>query len=490
MSLETNKIGVVGLAVTGGTVTLYLDDGGTKALSSKNHRTAEIVDVVLEAVARKTVARINLEDYSMLGKLEQNSGGVLRFFRRAKDALKSAVGLGAISVPDTAQLSERAKKILASSGNALSIGTMKVGQIGHPGELGEGDTLVAVVNGQEIEGVEALVTHMEAAASSGNQKGLTRFMERLAAVAKERNHTAQELLRFMEKGDLPIADDGSIIAYKVLRSQETEIDGVTFDYVDPHSGKVSQKVGTRVQMPIASVDPDRRELCSNGLHIARRDYIRGFGGDAIMLVRVAPEDVISVPSYDGSKMRAMGYDILAKLPDEAAALLRSNQPMTPNTEAAKLLGAAIAGELPAPTIVIEVMEEYGKTLRMTVNGERHFGSVVTETKAPAVQALDHRADQVVKSTVTARAVKEKADGYVQAAMTGDLSAALSEPEPAPVIETPKPSVKVKNGATKNQARYDAEAEAVRLVQGGMSQREASRQTGVSARAIGRLLAGK
>lgn len=33
----------------------------------------------------------------------------------------------------------------------------------------------------------------------------------------------------------------------------------------------------------------------------------------------------------------------------------------------------------------------------------------------------------------------------------------------------------------------AEAEAMRLIEGGMSQREAARQTGVSARAIGRML---
>lgn len=70
-----------------------------------------------------------------------------------------------------------------------------------------------------------------------------------------------------------------------------------------------------------------------------------------------------------------------------------------------------------------------------------------------------------------------------AVISGDLPAA---PSVDPVAEQPKKKP-MPPGVVKDQARLDAEAEALRLVKSGVSQREAARLTGVSARAIGRLL---
>lgn len=486
----TQKIGVVALTATGNTITLYLDNGDTKELPSSSYRTKEIVDEILPIVTRKEVAYVNLEDYSLVKDLQRKSNGVLRFFRRVKDAVKTAIGLESAGKAD--DLSERAKRVLDQVPAAPAT-------INHPSELKDDETMVAVVGDQEIEGVEALVAQMETAANRNSTKGLENFLKRLAAVAKERKHTADELLLFMKKGDLPIADDGSIIAYKMLFATKTTVDGEEFEFVDPHSKRVSQKVGARVEMPISSVDADRRTLCSNGLHVARRDYLRNFNGDVITLIRIAPEDVITVPHYEPSKMRVRGYDILARVPQAGFLLLKQNLPMTTDPECAKLLGAAIAGELPEPTVKVEVLEEMGKKLRVTVNGVVQAPRRVEELEAEPVQALEVMPEGEVANrnakpvegldakSISKAAKKAQEEAVLTAAMTGDVSVAIS----ASVV-TEKPQRKTKQKpvpptVVKDQARLDAEAEAVRLVKSGVSQREAARQTGVSARAIGRLL---
>lgn len=472
----SQKIGVVALTATGSTITLYLDSGDTKELSSGSYRTKQIVDEILPIVARKETAYVDLDSYSLTAELEKKSNGVLRFFRRVKNAVKSAIGLETSAHIN--DLSERAQKVLEQTAETARPA------INHPDELLSGETMVAVVDGQEIEGVEALASQMEAAVS-GDAKGLTNFLKRLAAVAKERKHTADELLRFMKKGDLPIADDGSIIAYKMLYAKTTTENGVQFDFVDPHSRKVSQKVGARVAMPISSVDDDRRTLCSNGLHIARRDYIRTFNGDAIVLVRINPEDVISVPETETSKMRVRAYDILVRLPQAGFDLLRRNEPMTKDAECAKLLGAAIAGEYPDPVVRVDVVKELGKKLKVTKLGEEPASEVRLEAKPVEALNTDRvAANQNVKPLegLDAKSLAKKAGevsvSVTEAAMTGNLAAAISAPAQTKPVP-PQP--------LKDVTRLAAEAEALRLIGEGMSQREASRVTGIPRRTIGRLI---
>lgn len=316
----SQKVGIVAIAPTGNSITIYLEDGSTMELSASSYQTKRIVDEVLPIVARKQVAHVDLDHFSLVGEIERKSNGVLRFFRRVKNVVKSAIGLE--NAGEIEALSERARKVLEQTPN-----TAPGALIHHPDELAAGETMVVAVGNLEIEGVENLASQMEAAAH-GSTKGLENFLRRLAVVAKERKHTADELLNFMKLGDLPIAEDGSIIAYKILRRVDTVLDGHHFDLVDPHTKRVSQRVGVRVEMPISCVDDDRRTLCSNGLHVARRDYIRGFSGDVVTLIRVAPEDVIAVPYSEPSKMRVRGYDILALIPDEGRERLLMNQPMT------------------------------------------------------------------------------------------------------------------------------------------------------------------
>lgn len=214
----------------------------------------------------------------------------------------------------------------------------------------EDETIIAVVedkNGEVgvVADVQLLNNHMAAAAKSGNTKGMQAFLARLAAANKKRNHTVDELLKFMEKGDLPLADDGSIIAYKVLRSTPKWNNTPALapgEYVDCHSGKVVQRVGSYVCQSESIIDQSRAE-CSTGLHIARRGYLGGFSGDIITMVKINPEDVVSVPAYDMNKMRVCGYHIIGLVPKNEHQNLRTNKAME-GTNALKLLTMAIQGD--------------------------------------------------------------------------------------------------------------------------------------------------
>ena len=68
----------------------------------------------------------------------------------------------------------------------------------------------------------------------------------------------QELMLFLEDNNLPITDDGHLLAYK----------SVANDYTDYHSGTFDNSIGAICEMDRKDVDDDRRVTCSNGLHAA------------------------------------------------------------------------------------------------------------------------------------------------------------------------------------------------------------------------------
>lgn len=218
------------------------------------------------------------------------------------------------------------------------------------------DTIVAVVDGKILPGMERIKTQFNRAAKMGSTQGVERFLQRLAAVIEDRRHSIDDLLKFMERGDLPIADDGTILIYKVLRRRGSRTDG---KFVDCHSGKVEQWTGAYVCMDPSLVDPNRRNECSNGLHVARRGYIRNFSGDVCVLAKLAPEDVIAVPEYDANKMRVCGYHILMELSDAQYNLVRSNRPITEDEEGKRLLANAIAGNHVHKTHEVRITGQMG-----------------------------------------------------------------------------------------------------------------------------------
>ena len=120
-----------------------------------------------------------------------------------------------------------------------------------------------------------------------------------------------ELYDFLEHEHLPITEDGYFLAYKAVRG----------DYMDKYAGKFRNKVGDTCKMNRAKVDDNRSAGCSQGLHAGALNYVAGYGcldsGDRIVIVKINPKDVVSVPSdCNYQKLRTCEYLVVGEYQGE------------------------------------------------------------------------------------------------------------------------------------------------------------------------------
>ena len=135
------------------------------------------------------------------------------------------------------------------------------------------------------------------------------FMENLMTNPSYRAVT--ELYGFLEKNNLPITPDGHFLAYKKVRD----------DYNDVYSGTINNSVGQIVQMERNEVNDNSQQTCSTGLHFCSKEYLNHFGGSRVMILKINPRDVVSIPiDYNNSKGRCCRYEVIGELgvkPEEA-----------------------------------------------------------------------------------------------------------------------------------------------------------------------------
>lgn len=390
--MAKQMIRIVAAVVDTENLVLYMQNGDKVTIPQGDPRVRRIVDEITVPLDTQGWADVNVahenaeEDSNAYDDFQKKSSGVVRLFRIAKRHLTNFFKQGEEATPvanqtlghlPTAQSVKNMKaavdEILA---NATPVSDPRFHEVGldtqariaedngvtpkeHTPDRAQ-DTIVAVVDGKILPGMEKIRNQFSRASKLGSTVGVENFLKRLAGIIDKRSHSVEDLLKFMERGDLPIADDGSILVYKVLNR------GIDGKFKDCHTSRVPQWVGAYVCMDESLVDPVRSNECSNGLHIARRGYVGGFGGNTCVLAKVAPEDVITVPAYDANKMRACGYHIIAELTPDQFTLLKRNQPLTLDEAGAKLLAAAIKGLHP------------GRTHEIRITGQKGQGVVVKE----------------------------------------------------------------------------------------------------------------
>jgi len=121
----------------------------------------------------------------------------------------------------------------------------------------------------------------------------------------------KELYDFLEHEHLPITEDGYFLAYKAVRN----------DFMDKYRGVFDNSVGKICKMQRAKVDDDRARGCSDGLHAGALNYVAGYGslesGDKIVIVKINPKDVVSVPSdCNCEKLRTCQYEVVGEYQGE------------------------------------------------------------------------------------------------------------------------------------------------------------------------------
>lgn len=352
------KIKIISLVVDTRNITLYQPDGNTITIPQGNPRVSKIIEQAMPLMTDGIAeVDIGIPEQGAYEEFEKQTGGFIKFFKVAKSKLSNLFSKREQSAPSL-ELISAVEEVMTHAE------PVRPTQKPTPQE-----TVIAVVDGEVIPGVEQVQDHINHAVKLGSTVGMERFLQRVAKVISTRQHSIEDLLRFMEKGDLPVADDGSIIAYKMLQAKDDT-------FVDCHTNLVPQNVGTVVRVDESLVDRNRRNECSNGLHIARRGYLKHFGGSACFLVKVAPEDVVTVPHNDPNKVRVCAYHIIDKLSDSAMQSVRQNKPMTSCADAREMLAKAIAGDHVGMLEEVRITEQMGKGLVITRLGES------TQTQAP------------------------------------------------------------------------------------------------------------
>lgn len=163
---------------------------------------------------------------------------------------------------------------------------------------------------------------------------MLKFLENL--MQNPNFHAVNELYNFLVNRNLPITENGCFLAYKAVRS----------DYMDWHSGTISNKVGeTPPRLERNEVDDDRRKECSNGYHVGAIEYVSDFhrGEGHVIIVEVNPADVICVPSEKRfTKCRACFYTVVGEMDGELLAQVykTSQTSFAPSTPAPAPVTAA------------------------------------------------------------------------------------------------------------------------------------------------------
>ena len=120
-------------------------------------------------------------------------------------------------------------------------------------------------------------------------------------------NSQSQLYDYLEHYNFPITEDGCFLAYKYV----SESNGNLYD---SHTGEYLNNPGCIVSMDRKKCCDDPNTACSTGLHVAAYDYATSAGsGQVIVVVKVNPKDVVSVPKdYQFQKIRCCRYEVLKK----------------------------------------------------------------------------------------------------------------------------------------------------------------------------------
>jgi len=339
-----------------------------------------------------------------LMEIEERSGGVVRFFRMARRAASKLFGMsnqsdgtfvrldtnGPYKATSAPEEDEEGEHLTEEQRTALRIEeVMSQAKPITEKEVKEGinvarETVVAVTNKGAMIGTEALETFLT---QSEDTMPVQKLIERIASVELE--HTAQDVLSFVKRGDLPLTKDGNIIAYKKLVSWTQ--DGLQ-GYVDVHSRTVFQCVGDVVEMPAHMVDKNRRHSCSVGLHVARRNYLRNFSGNRTVIILIHPEDVIAVPHGEPDKVRVSRYQIIAELSADGTEQLNNNMALDPklHKEDLAVIQRLVQGWVPPVTAIVTVAGPKAYQVSRKVLTTIESTDQTTEVVELTVTPLDNR----------------------------------------------------------------------------------------------------
>lgn len=137
------------------------------------------------------------------------------------------------------------------------------------------------------------------------------------------NTAIEELYEFLEKGEMPITEDGCFIGLKNVQSDWFSIRGndkiVPIVGIMNEHGQLRNMVGDKLQIRRNQVCDDRNETCASGLHFCALGYLNSYSnvdGHTVM-TKINPRDVVSIPiDYNNAKGRCCAYEVIAEYTED------------------------------------------------------------------------------------------------------------------------------------------------------------------------------
>lgn len=192
-------------------------------------------------------------------------------------------------------------------------------------------------DGDEVHSV--LADQISRLVSDGEPVGpLVLFMENVYQNPNE--HSREQLFGWLDKRNFAITEDGHFLAYKSVYSGYAGSDN-DYEYrsvsggravVDgtEYEGQIPQGIGSVVTMPRSEVQHDPSVGCHTGLHAGTIGYASTFSGDTVLLVKINPRDVVSVPTdCNYEKIRTCRYEVLSVSEGEVTRSVVHENPYDP-----------------------------------------------------------------------------------------------------------------------------------------------------------------
>ena len=169
---------------------------------------------------------------------------------------------------------------------------------------------------------------------SGDPAKLIKFLENLMNNPSE--HSREQLYDWIAPRDITITQDGHFLAYKGLREDFTSINagpGIVNNVEYTGNTHLDNTPGNVVEFSRSKVVANSSIGCAVGLHAGTHEYASGFAQGKLVLVKINPRDVVSVPTdCDAQKLRVCRYEVLEEVQEKLDRVLWDTAPVEEDSD--------------------------------------------------------------------------------------------------------------------------------------------------------------
>ena len=173
------------------------------------------------------------------------------------------------------------------------------------------------------------IIRLAAEDESGDPTKLIKFLENLMTNPSE--HSREQLYDWIAPRNITITQDGHFLAYKGLYEDFTSINagpGIVNNVEYTVSTHLDNSPGNVVEFSRSKVVANSSIGCAVGLHAGTHEYASGFAQGKLVLVKINPRDVVSVPTdCDAQKLRVCRYEVLEEVQEKVDRVLWDSSPI-------------------------------------------------------------------------------------------------------------------------------------------------------------------